>query len=136
MNRRYRGAAFMRLSHVQLVLLALVIFVAPARAQQTDPTSETGTPPFASLRDSEIDRVNLLNDDLHVEIPLLTVKQRGTPSPGISPTIRRVGRKSGTKPLHPPQTQDDTSFSRLRQAAVSHGRSLVRWVGRSVGITS
>jgi len=46
-------------------------------AQQINPGTDSGLPPFGSFHGSEFDQVNLLNGNLHIEIPIWSIKQRG-----------------------------------------------------------
>jgi hypothetical protein len=63
-----------------LVLLALVAWlVCPSLAAygQLTTAEEKGLPPNATFDGSTIDQVNLTNGNLHISIPILSVKQRG-----------------------------------------------------------
>jgi len=59
-----------------LVLFATAL---PVRlpAQQVYEGSQQGLPPFGSFHGSDFDNVSLLNGNLHIQIPVLSVRQRG-----------------------------------------------------------
>jgi len=58
-----------------LLILSLNCFIQLSHAQQP----ETGLPVYASFHGGGIDNVNLLNGNLHIEIPIITVPQRASP---------------------------------------------------------
>jgi hypothetical protein len=65
----FRVAAFLRLQ--LLVVLAATSLLAQ--------TSETGLPPYGAFHGSETDVVSLENGNLHIEIPIHSVRQRAFP---------------------------------------------------------
>jgi RHS repeat-associated protein len=61
-----------------LVLSALCAgLLFPTEAQQVNPGTQSGLPPFGTFHGSNFDQVNLVNGNLHIEIPIVSVKQRG-----------------------------------------------------------
>ncbi|MGH9890558.1 MAG: RHS repeat-associated core domain-containing protein [bacterium] len=60
-----------------LVILLVLLDVGPASAQQVHEGNQTGFPPFGSFHGTSFDNVNLNNRNLHIEIPILRVRQRG-----------------------------------------------------------
>ena len=69
----------MKTFHRSLIItaLALAFFPAFVRAQQVYEGSQQGLPPFGSFHGSDFDIVSLQNGSLHIEIPVLSVRQRG-----------------------------------------------------------
>jgi hypothetical protein len=59
------------------VLAALLTVSTPALAQRVFDGNQTGTPPFGTFHGSNFDLVSVQNGNLHVEIPIVSVKQRG-----------------------------------------------------------
>ena len=56
----------------------LVLGAIPLQGQQfTDDSMLTGLPPFGSFHGSDFDSILLQNGNLHVQIPILSVLQRG-----------------------------------------------------------
>ena len=51
--------------------------ITDASTQQVYEGNQTGLPPFGSFHGSNFDNVSLNNGNLHIEIPILTVRQRG-----------------------------------------------------------
>ena len=60
-----------------LFLLAVIGFFCLASFAQVDPSVETGLPPFAGFNGSDFAQVNLNNGNLHIEIPIVSVTERG-----------------------------------------------------------
>jgi hypothetical protein len=60
-----------------LLSLLWVLQGVPLHAQQVNPGTNSGLPPFGSFHGIDFDTVNLQNGNLHIEIPILSVKQRG-----------------------------------------------------------
>ena len=58
-------------------LLAVIGFFCLASFAQVDPSVETGLPPFAGFNGSDFAQVNLNNGNLHIEIPIVSVTERG-----------------------------------------------------------
>jgi RHS repeat-associated protein len=58
-------------------MLLILTFVAPKANAQVNPGLETGQPPFAGYDGGKVDNVNLQNGNLHIEIPIISVTQRG-----------------------------------------------------------
>jgi YD repeat-containing protein len=62
------------------VVTAIVIFCLTdqvARAQQVNPATETGVPPYGTFFDGSFDNVQLPSGNLHIEIPIFSVRERG-----------------------------------------------------------
>jgi YD repeat-containing protein len=61
-----------------IIISALVVaFLSCSVSAQLNPGTETGLPPNSVFHGSGIDKVNLQNGGLHIEIPLLSLPQRG-----------------------------------------------------------
>jgi hypothetical protein len=69
----------MRVLSVRMVLTLFVSFFLqlPSQAQEVNPGTESGLPPYGSFHGSDFDQINLQNGNLHLEIPMFSVKQRG-----------------------------------------------------------
>lgn len=60
-----------------LLVITIVLLVCPCHAQVVQDGNKTGYPFFGTFHGSDIDNVSLTNGNLHVEIPLHRVAQRG-----------------------------------------------------------
>lgn len=60
------------------ILLCLIVATCPLAAQQVY-DGNNNLPPYGSFHGSDFDTVNLVNGNLHMSIPVLTVFQRGKP---------------------------------------------------------
>ena len=67
---------FVRIS-LSLSLLVLSAFSIRTARAQDDPNFENGLKPFGSYHAGNIDHINLSNDALNVDIPLISYPQRG-----------------------------------------------------------
>lgn len=69
----------MRTLQRTLTLCGFLLLSLPAdlRGQQVYEGSQQGFPPFGSFHGSDFDTVSLQNGSLHIEIPILSVRQRG-----------------------------------------------------------
>ncbi|HEY2460487.1 MAG TPA: RHS repeat-associated core domain-containing protein [Candidatus Acidoferrum sp.] len=67
----------LRFAGIVVAALSLLLLIRPLAAQQINPGTNSGLPPFGSFHGSEFDQVNLSNGNLHIEIPIVSVKQRG-----------------------------------------------------------
>ena len=60
-----------------VVAVALLLSPAQALAQYVHTGNQTGLPPFGTFHGSNFDAVSMQNGNLHIEIPLVSAKQRG-----------------------------------------------------------
>ena len=68
----------MRKSNLFFVAAAMFFVSAPCGlAQRVHDGNQTGLPPFGSFHGSNFDLVSLVNGNLHVEIPIVSLSQRG-----------------------------------------------------------
>ena len=74
---RVARSAQMHLASPVLLALVLSCSLTPVAGAQVNPGTEAGVPAYGSFEGSHFDQINLLNGNLHLEIPVLTVKERG-----------------------------------------------------------
>jgi hypothetical protein len=76
-GQKPRGAVPNRTLLIVIAIFSNLFVVARTLRAQAAPSSETGLPPFASFHGSDFDQINLQNGNLHMEIPVKTMKERG-----------------------------------------------------------
>lgn len=67
----------MRAKMCTFPFLVIGFLNSPANAQQVNEGTQSGIRPYGSFSGSNFDRIDLLNGNLHLEIPVLEVPQRG-----------------------------------------------------------
>lgn len=69
-----RHTAFINLG---LAIVTFCVLSTPLQAQQVNPGTETGMPPYATFSGGSLDHINVQSGVLHVEIPVFSLKERG-----------------------------------------------------------
>ncbi|MGH9685401.1 MAG: RHS repeat domain-containing protein [Candidatus Acidiferrales bacterium] len=111
MRIRIRGIRF-----IVAAFLALAFWSSGTFAQQVNSGTESGFPPYGSFSGSSFDTVLLENGNLHVEMPIVSVKERNRTftwkfaydAPGwekiFTPTPTKQNRNLGFYSVYPTQT--------------------------------
>jgi hypothetical protein len=79
-STRYRCSAGSIMSAAIICLCTLGPWIQGAKAQVADPLADIGVPPFLSAIPVENGSISMVNGDLHLEIPLGSIPQRGLPA--------------------------------------------------------
>jgi len=58
-------------------LVSILLLLAGSAGAQVNPGTESGVPAYGRFGGSDFDQINLLNGNLHIDIPILSVKERG-----------------------------------------------------------
>lgn len=58
-------------------LAIISLFLSGSASAQVNPGTESGVPAYGRFAGGDFDQINLLNGNLHLDIPVLTVKERG-----------------------------------------------------------
>ncbi len=112
----------MRRFHFALLAFLCLFISGPVRAQ-VNPGTESGIPAYGRFSGSDFDKINLSNGNLHLDIPVLTVKERGrtlTWRFTFDPLVWNLTWYPLPKP--PPPAQDPSYYS---DAPAGYGGGLV-----------